>query len=400
MAKAPSHRVPRAASPRRMVTFALLLTSLLIVFVAQKSFSRPGMWRWAMGPTPTESGPIPQKEPGQANINTRPSLSTMTDLYRLESLFAGYNPAWPTPGAVAGPFFALIAQDYLPLPDVTPVQKPRRAPDPDQKLLTGAADREPFLTEPSDAIPELQASARAAQDASARYHLLQLARESQPGSLQADARSNVRFEALRQKPEAHRGELITIAGDLVSIGEPIELHRKVPGLEFCYLGVLVGERPEHQYLLLFTDLPAGLPTNRAEWNQLYLHQVKFTGYFYKVAKFVQVKGKQQIWHLPVLVGKSPQLPVLVEAHSNWVNLLFVFGAMAIPVVLIALLLPKYFRHREARHQRLMDSLRARQSAREISMIEQEVVEEGAEARPVSGDQLNRLRDRLTPPEWN
>jgi hypothetical protein len=273
-----------------------------------------------------------------------------------------------SPGSLWGACLGHESAEFVPLPEIATAGSARHAPYPQRRLLVGAADGEPFLVAADDALPELQASARALGDAQARYHLLQLAHEAQTGSLEADGRNDIRYQALKQKPQEFRGELINVSGTLVSIGEPFELQRKIPGLDFCYLAVLAGEVPRQSYLLFFTDLPDELPSNQAEWPQLYLHDVKFTGYFYKVAKF-QEKGKKEPWALPVLVGKSLQLPRRVPVTNGWWNIITVFALMAVPVALIALLLPRYFRHREARHRKLMERFRAQRAVQDSMSLE-------------------------------
>lgn len=302
---------------RRLITYLLLCTSLVVLVAAQLSFRKPALWRWAQAEplaiaVSTESETIRQNEPKQA----------------------------------------------------------RRAPCPDLKMLEGAADQEPFLMPPADALPELQASAKAMHDADARYHLLQLAQDALPAALEADARSDVRYKALVQKPSSYRGELIKIQGDLISLAEPMELKKKVPGLEVCYVGLMTSDQPDHQYLVLFVDLPPGLTKNQKEWGQLYLRQVQFTGYYYKVAKFTRSEGKPKSWMLPVLVGKSLIMPTQVAEPTDWFNLLTIFLIMALPVGLIILLLPRYFRRADTAHELLMEGYRQRREDRVRQALEE------------------------------
>jgi hypothetical protein len=394
-------RLPRRESPflttRRLVTVALLCTSLVIVVVAQRSFSRPAAWRWVtgQGEAPpvvpiSEHNELPQQHRNMALVAaaTRAGLAVGQASY-----------PFPSPGEATGGQWVSAACEYVPLAPIQPVTN-RRAPYPDSKLLAGAADGDRFLAPPDDALPELRASAKATGDARARYHLFQLAQDATPGSLEADSRRDVRYEALRQKPESYRGELITIQGDLVSLGEPMELKGKLPGLDVCYLGLLVGAKPEYRYLILFTDLPPALNENRKEWGQLYIPNVQFSGYFYKVAKFLQSTGQRREWSLPVLVGKAPLLPSRVE-DNNWSHILLVFAAMAAPVVLIAAFLPKLFRRDEARHSRLMEKIRARHDER----VHQDLDPPAEPPAPppmtaTDNDKINRLREGLSPTEWN
>jgi hypothetical protein len=307
---------------RRLITYVLLCTSLIVVVVAQMSFRRPNMWRWL--------------QPEPATVPTQP-VST--------NLAGNEQPA---------------ATD----------QKPRRAPYPDQKLLNGAVDLEAFLAPAADALPEMQASAKAALDAQARYHLLTLAKDAVVSSLEVDGRTDIRYQALLQKTSEYRGEIVRIQGDLISLSEPMEIHGKLPGMEVCYLGLMTDDQPTHQYLVLFTDLPPGVPKNQTQWSQLYLRQVQFSGYFYKVAKFTNPKDKKKSWMLPVLVGKSPILPEVVGETTDWFNLLSVFVMMAVPVVLIVLIVPRYFRKSDAEHDSLMERFKNRREEQVVKALEE------------------------------
>lgn len=294
---------------RRAITYLLLCTSLVVLVFAQVSFRRPQVWRWA------------QAEPLALPVSTEPSSKKEE-----------------------------------------PVTKSRRAPYPIQSTLAGAADLEPFLTPNPIALPEMQLSAKAELDANARYHLLQLAKDANPGALEADARRDVRYRALVQKPNDYRGELVQITGDLISLGEPMELQRKIPGMEVAYLGLMACDQADYQYLVLFSDLPAGLPPQK-DWNQLYLRNVQFTGYSYKVAKFTRSEGKVKSWMLPVLVGKTLILPEKPTESLDWLNLITIFLAMAAPVILIVLLVPRFFRKADKEHESLMQSFRQRRENR-------------------------------------
>lgn len=380
---------------RRLVTVALLCTSLVIVLVAQQKFGRPGTWRWVTGEaasaeTLTDPTPNPPRQP---------SLAIQSELTRVSLLVGQASLPCLTPAAASLGTCGSCAAEYVPLSTTQQATVNRRAPYPNSKQLAGAADGEPFLYPATDALPELQASTKAAADANGRYHLLQLAQDALPGSLEADARNDIRYEALRQKPEEFRGELITLTGTLVSLAPPMELHGKLPGLEVCYLGHVVGERPEHRYLILFTDLPPALGERQKDWGQLFVPGVTFSGYFYKVAKFTQPAGKRREWSMPVLVGKSPQLPPVV-AENNWSIILVVFIIMAVPVVLVGLVLPRFFRRGEVRHRRLMEHLRSRHEERVRQALEPPTEPPPPEPKIVPSDQISRLREGLSPTEWN
>jgi hypothetical protein len=304
---------------RRVITYVLLCTSLIVIVFAQVSFRRPGMWRWM------------QAEPA----------AVATDL---------------------------ISTSTAPTPVIDP--KARSAPFPHLKTLEGAADQERFLIPAADALPEMQASAKAQLDAQARYHLLTLARDAVPNALEADGRTDIRYQALIQKPSEYRGEVVRIQGALISLSEPMEIHGKLPGMEIVYLGLMTDDQPNHQYLVLFTDLPPGIPKSQSQWSQLYLRNVQFSGYFYKVAKFPNPKDKNKSWLLPVLVGKWPVLPEVVGETTDWFNLFTIFLAMAIPVVLIVLIVPRYFRKSDARYESLMQRFKTRRDEQVTKALEE------------------------------
>ncbi|HQR09219.1 MAG TPA: hypothetical protein PLN21_20525 [Gemmatales bacterium] len=302
---------------RRVITYVLLCTSLIVIVFAQISFRRPSMWRWM--------------QPEPAAIATDP-VSTST------------------------------AQ--VPVTD----PKTRRAPFPHLKTLEGVADEERFLIPAADALPEMQASAKAQLDAQARYHLLTLAKDAIPHSLESDGRTDIRYQALIQKSGEYRGEVVRIQGDLISLGEPMEVHGKLPGIEIAYLGLMTDDQPNHQYLVLFTDLPPGIPKDQSQWSRLYLRNVQFSGYFYKVTKYTNTIGKS--WMLPVLVGKSPILPVVVGETTDWFNLFTIFLVMAIPVGLIVLIVPRYFRKSDARYDSLMQRFKTRRDEQVTKALEE------------------------------
>lgn len=307
---------------RRLITYVLLCTSLLVVILAQISFRRPAMWRW-LQPAPASSAPVSEQGAQIAD-----------------------NPRETKPESV------------------------RRAPYAHLKALAGAADREPFLAPSNDALPELQASAKALLDAQARYHLLELAKDAVPAAIESDARTDIRYQALLQKPSEYRGELVRIQGDLISLSDPMELQGKLPGIEVCYVALMTHEQPNHQFLVLFTDLPAELLKQKPQWGQLYLRQVQFSGYFYKVARFVHPRNKDKSWLMPVLVGKSPILPEVIADSNDWLNLAMIFACMALPVILIALFLPRYFKKTDAQHDSLMKRFKARREEQVAQSLEE------------------------------
>ncbi|MFT3880183.1 MAG: hypothetical protein QM703_11050 [Gemmatales bacterium] len=214
----------------------------------------------------------------------------------------------------------------------------------------------------------MQASAKAQLDAQARYHLLTLAKDAVPHALESDGRTDIRYSALLQKPHVYRGEVVRIQGDLIWLSEPMEIHGKLPGIEVVYQGLMADDQTGHQFLVLFMDLPPGMPKNQSQWSQLYLRNVLFSGYFYKVVKYTNSKGKS--WMLPVLVGKSPILPDVVGESTDWFNLFTIFLAMAIPVVLIALIVPRYFKKSDAEHDSLMQRFKTRREEQVAKALEE------------------------------
>jgi hypothetical protein len=83
----------------------------------------------------------------------------------------------------------------------------------------------------------------------------------------------------------------------------------IPGVSFFYEGVIsIG--PD-AYWVLFKDLPPGLPP-AAQWNKLFVHDVRFNGYFLKVLRATNAKGSVTF---PLLIGRTLEVPVAGEDSS-------------------------------------------------------------------------------------
>jgi hypothetical protein len=239
-----------------------------------------------------------------------------------------------------------------------PARHERTAPYPDAEVLAGAVDHQPFLVEHKDGFltpPETR------RDADARYHLLLLAHSAKPGALEADGASGYRYTALREKPNDYRGQLVTIQGDLLWITH-LELKRDLPGLHVCYQALITANKPDQGYWCLFTDLPEGLPPPQ-EWDRLYLHGVRFTGYFYKVLKADLPKDNQKAKQIPVLIGKSLVLPMAAAESWSWLDMPYILAVMAVPVAMLGVFALVWHRRGERAHRKKMAEVEARRRQR-------------------------------------
>jgi hypothetical protein len=242
---------------------------------------------------------------------------------------------------------------------------PRRAPFPEEDILAGAADGEPFLVENPDLILETEKQQRARRDADARYHLLLLAKSAAPGSLQANARFDLRYSQLKHKPRSCRGEIVGIRGTVVSI-TPMELQRELPDVPVCYQAQVTVDVPDQRYWVIFTDLPPGLPPEN-QWRGLYLHQVFIAGYFLKVLRMENPREPKQPLLLPVLVAKTLDLPP-ATADTAWNEVAIIFGLAAIPVLVVGLFAWWYYAHTEAALRDRINQTKRRRTERDRAAV--------------------------------
>jgi hypothetical protein len=278
--------------------------------------------------------PAASTAPSRPAEPTAPALTEVEKAYLHQAvsflaLPAGAMPL--TPGRVAGDVgLALHAYEALPpdpLPPLPPAPEPapgvkRFAPTPAPAVLRGAYDRKGFLVDEDGDLSAANLLRRA--DADARYHLFELVGLAKVDELVKDARTDVRHSALIAKPDEYRGQVIGILGQVRWI-KVFEMKRQLPGVKTMYQALItVGTDP---YWVMFPDLPQGLPPE-TEWNQLYLHDVAFHGYFYKVLLAENEKGKT--FAFPVLVGRTLEMPppaeVLPLDRYLWIVLMAVGGA--------------------------------------------------------------------------
>lgn len=248
--------------------------------------------------------------------------------------------------------------------------------DPDRDLLKGAADRQPFLVDnPHSLLPhDLER-----RDKDARYALLRNAEMSLEGSLFTDARHDVRYSDLLTRPNDYRGEVIYLRGDLLWI-KPMELKHPEMGLKSCYQGLITAGHPDRAYWLLFTKLPPGMPDAK-DWGTLYLPNVEFAGYFYKILSVEPAKGETEPRYLPVLVGQTLRVPVPKPPTDDLAYVLGVFLAAAVPVVLIGLFAWWWYRRSDRQLLEKMAQVRQRVASRDEAAVEQLGQDEGAPPEP-------------------
>jgi hypothetical protein len=291
----------------------------------------------------------------------------------------------PTPAGLDAGVLGVLAGEYVPLPvedKQSGAEANRSAPRPDRQWLDGAIDREVFLDE-DEFSPATDPKRR---DADARYHLLSLAKEATLAQLAADAKSNIRFTALLDKPREYRGEVVHVKGDLMWV-QTFELQRPTPGMEHVYQGLIVVPGTGQSYGILFTDLPQHLPPERL-WKRLYLRDATFDGYFLKVLKVALPADKNnpaRTGIVPVLVGKSPVLPE-PPPRFDLVGTLTTLGLILAAVLILGTLALWLYRRSERRYQLKMAEVRARAQARPPSPPE-------ANGSPPAGDAFADFTDQ-------
>jgi hypothetical protein len=225
---------------------------------------------------------------------------------------------------------SVYGYEHIPWPErpvVAAKAPPRgaaRALTPSREILDGAIDRKGFLTDDPDESD--YTNARRKGDADARYHLIELAATASVQDLARIARADVRYTALLQKPNDFRGQVLRVQGQLRWL-KTFELSRDtIPGVKFVYEG-LITVGPD-AYWVMFPELPPGLPPG-SEWNNLYVHDVSFSGYFLKVLLAENAKGK---FPFPVLIGRTLELPPAVAGTtfaSGFWTLAIVAGTAAL-----------------------------------------------------------------------
>jgi hypothetical protein len=378
----------------------VVLAMLLIALFFRAADPRAWQWVKTFGRQPEgEKRPTEELE----TIPPAPPLSFVERL-RLEmngGQAASFLAAFMTPTLVPSSVDAALAcplhLEHVPLPpyvDPRAAKETRRTPLPLPEILGGAWDRRGF--ELDNAIvsrenPDNLLNERKRMDADARYHLLQLAHGTTLESLRADARTDVPYPALLQNPDAYRGEIIHLEGDLLAI-EHFVLSRKIPGLDRAYFGDMTVVESGRKYGILLTELPADFPPER-EWSKLYRHGVKFDGYFLKVLMMDHPRDKDRVLYIPVLVGKTVELPP-APLESGWSIPILPTVAIGLGVIVIVLLAGYFYRRSEYAHARRMAAIR--QQAR--AAVEGAPLSEIPLARPALPDRNGSPFPSFSDPE--
>ncbi len=307
---------PPLFAPKDVLRLVAALSMMVLLVFAIGRFKNPRTWLWVeQTKRPSTAAQEPEIAPSASPLYRQALISQAIGFYALTP-----NPFTPIA------FMALGAEgvasfEHVPLP-VRPPPSGRHAPPPDGNILDLAIDRKGFLTDDPNESDYNNALKKG--DADARYHLFELAAVANAADLAQDARRDVRYTALMQKPQDYRGDVIHIQGQLRWL-RTFELTRStIPGVTHFYEG-LITVGPDG-YWALFKDLPAGLPP-AAQWNNLYVHDVGFDGYFLKVLLAKNSKGAIPF---PLLIGRTLVLPP-PEAESSleasfWTLLIVVGGA--------------------------------------------------------------------------
>ncbi len=286
-------------------------TLMVLILWAMTRVGNPRTWSWVTAMQPSKPA---DKQPSQFQPEALPKEKseppedlnpqyTQTVIGQAVACFAmGPNPFAPVL-RVSGHLGVVHGLEFVPRPVIEPPApvKPRRhAWTADPAELIGAYDKKGFLVD--DPNDDSHANVMRRGDARARYHLLDLACHTSDADLASDAKTDFRYSALLAKPADYRGEILRIEGQLRWL-RTFELQKdRIAGEEFVYEGLMtVGT---DAYWVLFKDLPKGLPP-KSEWANLYVHEVRFNGYFYKA---LQAEGDKKTVSVPCLIGRTIQLP--------------------------------------------------------------------------------------------
>lgn len=324
-------RPPPLIAPKDAIRLLAAMSMMVFLIWAMTRVQNPRTWSWVENmnsqPTPdATAAPATETTDLPADLNPRFTQAYLSQIVGLLSLTP--NPNVP-PGRAGLTLSTVYGFEHIPWPErpAAVVKTPAGAPRalvPSQEILRGAIDRKGFLTDDPDEADFN--NARRKGDADARYHLLDLATTVSPQDIAKNARTDVRYSALLQKPPDYRGQVIRIQGQLRWL-KTFELSRDtIPGVKFVYEGLItVGS---DAYWVMFPELPPGLPPS-SEWNNLYVHDVTFNGYFLKVLLAENAKGK---FPFPVLIGRTLELaPALAGTsfESGFWTLVIVAGTAAL-----------------------------------------------------------------------
>lgn len=400
---------PPLMRPRELLRLVTLFGMMALIIVAMARFSRPGNWRWITGAgepaaaVPKESpkgertspAPLPPSKPvepppksavdNQALLQLQIDAGQMVGYWGLASMLS--TPAYGVEMSQRAMWMygaSVWAYQQMPFNLPKPIEPDplppgldlklvaadcgrwavsyslRRAPVPNPDVLDDAIDRRPFLTE-NVANPNNPLHDKERADADARYHLIDLARRASLEDLAADGRKDIRYTELMAKPWEYRGEVIHVEGDLISM-QPMELLRKVDGLTHVYQAILEVPATKQVYLILFTELPPNFPPER-RWPDLYLRDVRFNGYFLKTMPpptARRAKGKAEGHFLPVVIGKSVELPPGSQ-REGWRTVLWTVAAVLGGVVLVGGAIFWFTRRSDRRYLEKMAEVRRRAS---------------------------------------
>ena len=244
----------------------------------------------------------------------------------------------------------------------------RRSIDPDKEKLRGAADREPFLLENPNALLRDERWQKQRRDADARYELLLYAKETPAGSLEHDARHDVVIADLLDQPQKYRGEVLHIRGDLLWVRK-MELNRPGLGITECYQALLTVQGPDKAFWVLFTK-PLPTAALSSAGNTIYIPNVEFAGYFYKLLAVEPLPGHKEPRILPVLVGSELVLPGASTPGDDLSILGAIFLAAALPVALIVVLACWLYRGHNRRLREKLAAVKLRVEARSAAHVAQ------------------------------
>ncbi len=119
------------------------------------------------------------------------------------------------------------------------------------------------------------------------------------------ARRDLTYAHLFNEPEQHRGEVVHIAGRLISLKRFDAPHEaRAAGVANLYEGwIMTDAYGENPVCIAFTDLPSGLTVDN---ERKYNDKVGFDGYFYKRYRYKAIDSKKvnEFRDAPLLIGHT------------------------------------------------------------------------------------------------
>ncbi|MCS7159514.1 MAG: hypothetical protein RMJ19_03510 [Gemmatales bacterium] len=407
MSRRPLPEPPSGFRPGDLIRLALAISFLVLIVLAIVRFRNPATWQWVRNvpqqdPAALSSSDASTSEPETPDRETSHSAeqapSAPLEVYELGQvglIVAGGTAVLPGDWAVARWAVSWLSLDALayatPVADPPLAVKPvppsrlRYVLPPDAEILRGARDREGFLLEPS-AAADNPLFRRERLDADARYHLIALVLEQARASgkdllqrLHQDARWNVPYELLRDKPHRYRGEVIGLRGTLIWIKRfPLERGGTGGLPEYIYQGVLeqdgLRDRP---VWILFTHLPEPAPPEK-DWLRLFAPHTVFVGYYLKVVEIEAPpepprarptnKPRPARLYFPVVVGYTVELPVPTRGE-DWGTLLLTVVSIVGGIVFISAIALYFYYRSERPYMEKMAQVRERAAQRDEALIE-------------------------------